>query len=69
MSNLCYRPQPVRVHSVILDQTDGFVYVGKADVEQHELGEEKELALFFLVIRDFTPFMEANLPFDVMHLN
>ncbi len=49
MSNLCYRPQPVRVHGVILDQTDGFVYVGKADVEQHELGEEKELALFFLV--------------------
>ncbi len=45
------------------------LYVGKADVEQHELGEEKELALFFLFIRDFTPFMEANLPFNVMHLN
>ncbi len=24
--------------------------------------------MFFLDIRDFTPFMEANLPFDVMHV-
>ena len=61
---------PVRVHRVIRDQTDVFVYVGKADEddEEQELGEEKELALFFLDIRDFTPFVASALPFDVMHV-
>ncbi|MCW3114923.1 MAG: hypothetical protein JWR18_3319 [Segetibacter sp.] len=60
----------VRVHRVIRDQTDVFVYVGKADEEDEdqELGEERELALFFLDIRNFTPFVASSLPFDVMHI-
>jgi adenylate cyclase len=32
------------------------------------IGEERELALFFLDIRDFTPFIESNLAFDVIHV-
>ncbi|MDO1450473.1 adenylate/guanylate cyclase domain-containing protein [Rhodocytophaga aerolata] len=32
------------------------------------LGEEKQLVLFFLDIRDFTPFVESYLPFDVIYL-
>lgn len=32
------------------------------------LGEEKKLVLFFLDIRDFTPFVETYLPFDVIYL-
>ncbi len=32
------------------------------------LGEEKQLVLFFLDIRDFTPFVETYLPFDVIYL-
>ena len=45
------------------------MYVDKADKEEtHKVGEEKELALFFLDIRNFTPFMEASLPFDVIHI-
>ena len=32
------------------------------------LGEEKELALFFLDIRNFTEFAESHLPYDVIHL-
>jgi adenylate cyclase len=60
----------VSLHRVIKDQTDVFVYVNKAEQqdEQQELGEEKELALFFLDIRNFTPFVETFLPFDVMHV-
>ena len=30
------------------------------------LGEERHLVLFFLDIRNFTPFVETNLPFDVI---
>ena len=32
------------------------------------LGCERELALFFLDIRKFTPFAESQLPFDVIHI-
>ncbi|MEJ7911967.1 MAG: adenylate/guanylate cyclase domain-containing protein, partial [Chitinophagaceae bacterium] len=60
----------VQVHRIIRDPTDVFLYIGEpADADdRQELGEERELALFFLDIRDFTPFMEASLPFDVMHV-
>ena len=32
------------------------------------MGEEKYLVLFFLDIRDFTPFVETYLPFDVIYI-
>lgn len=37
------------------------------DVQQ-KLGEKRQLALFFLDIRNFTPFVETFLPFDVIHV-
>jgi adenylate cyclase len=37
-----------------------------SDVKQ--LGEKKQLVLFFLDIRNFTPFVESYLPFDVIHV-
>jgi adenylate cyclase len=36
--------------------------------ELRPLGEEKQLVLFFLDIRNFTPFVEKHLPFDVIYL-
>jgi len=61
--------KPVRIKRIIRDQVDVYMYVHKADREgTHKIGEEKELALFFLDIRHFTPFMETLLPFDVIHV-
>ncbi len=60
---------PVRVHRIIRDKTDIDLYVGAAAGEATQaLGEERELALFFLDIRNFTPFIESYLPFDVIHI-
>ncbi|HVG15639.1 MAG TPA: adenylate/guanylate cyclase domain-containing protein, partial [Chitinophagaceae bacterium] len=38
------------------------------DANSHQIGSQKELALFFLDIRDFTPFIQTFLPFDVIHI-
>lgn len=60
---------PVFVHRIIRDEADMHLYVNEditADLQN--IGAEKELALFFLDIRNFTPFMEAYLPFDVIHV-
>ncbi|MEO9211443.1 MAG: adenylate/guanylate cyclase domain-containing protein [Ginsengibacter sp.] len=60
---------PVLLKRIIRDRTDVHLYVHKIDEEErHQIGEEKELALFFLDIHDFTPFMETSLPFDVIHI-
>jgi adenylate cyclase len=59
----------VKVHRMIRDETDIRFYIKEdtaADTEY--IGQEKELALFFLDIRDFTPFVETYLPFDVIHI-
>jgi adenylate cyclase len=61
---------PVTVRRIILEETDLSVYI-KHEVHsavQQQLGEKKELVLFFLDIRDFTPFVESYLPFDVIHV-
>lgn len=61
--------EPVLLKRIIRDRTDVHLYVHKIDEEEtQKIGEEKELALFFLDIRDFTPFMETSLPFDVIHI-
>ena len=61
--------EPVLVKRIIRDRTDIHLYVHKIDDEEiNQIGEEKELALFFLDIRNFTPFMETSLPFDVIHI-
>jgi adenylate cyclase len=60
---------PVLLHRIIRDETDIKLYIKedtKSDVQN--IGEEKDLALFFLDIRNFTLFMEASLAFDVIHV-
>ncbi|KAA5543463.1 adenylate/guanylate cyclase domain-containing protein [Adhaeribacter rhizoryzae] len=62
--------QPVKLHRIIRDETDRCLYINDASGEDmlQAIGEEKKLTLFFLDIRDFTPFMQAHLPFDVIHI-
>ncbi|HJW18831.1 MAG TPA: adenylate/guanylate cyclase domain-containing protein [Flavisolibacter sp.] len=60
---------PIHVHRIIRDETDIHLYIDedtKSDLQN--IGEEKELALFFLDIRNFTPFIENYLAFDVIHV-
>lgn len=60
---------PVKLKRIIQDETDIDLYVGNAAGRlTQELGQEKELILFFLDIRDFTPFVESHLAFDVIHI-
>jgi adenylate cyclase len=60
---------PVSVHRIIRDETDIKLYI-KEDTtsDLQNIGEERDLALFFLDIRDFTLFMETSLAFDVIHV-
>jgi adenylate cyclase len=60
---------PVKVSRILKDETDIGLYVGSvAGDATQEMGEECELVLFFLDVRNFTPFIGKNLAFDVMHL-
>lgn len=58
------------VRRIIRDETDVSIYshLHKEKFAFHEIGEEKQLGLFFIDIRNFTPFMEKNLSFDVIHI-
>ena len=56
---------PVRIRLLVLDEKDAAI----ASAEQGETtGKEQPLAILFSDIRDFTPFSEANLPYDVVHM-
>lgn len=60
---------PVRLSRILKDASDIGLYVGSSAGEAtQQIGEEKELALLFLDIRNFTPFIEQNLAFDVIHI-
>jgi adenylate cyclase len=60
---------PVHVHRIIRDETDIHLYIDEDTLtDVQNIGAEKELALFFLDIRNFTPFMENSLAFDVIHV-
>jgi len=59
----------VKIQRIIKDEADLDLYVyGKSSENIQSVGEEKSMALFFLDIRDFTPFIEKHLPFDVIHI-
>lgn len=59
----------VEVQRLIRDEIDRFIFVdGNVPDTVGEIGERRKLALFFIDVRNFTPFLEANLPFDVIHL-
>ncbi len=60
---------PVKIKRIILDQTDLANPIKKKITDEHcKLGEKRELVLFFLDIRNFTPFVETYLPYDVIHV-
>lgn len=61
---------PVKIERIIKDETDFSLFLDKNSPKtgNQQLGEERELALFFLDIRNFTPFIETYLPFDVIHI-
>lgn len=59
----------VQVHRMIRDEADIQFYIKEDTATDLEyMGEEREMALFFLDIRNFTPFIESYLPFDVIHI-
>jgi adenylate cyclase len=61
--------ESVKVQRMIRDEMDIEFYIkGDTAADLEFIGQERELALFFLDIRNFTPFMEAYLPFDVIHI-
>jgi adenylate cyclase len=51
-----------------MDENDIGMYVRPSLGTTQHLGEEQELVLFFLDIRDFTPFVETHLAFDIIHI-
>lgn len=62
---------PVKLERILKDKSEiaSFIDIPKDHPEQFKikpLGKEKFLTLFFLDIRNFTPFIESNLPFDVI---
>ncbi|AOP34706.1 adenylate cyclase [Leptospira tipperaryensis] len=55
----------VRVRRIVLDDEDyNLTIPGSATIS----GEEKEIAILFSDIRDFTSFSESHLPYDVIHI-
>ena len=60
---------PVRLHRLVRDQIDLELFVKSARGEaKQSLGQEGQLALFFIDIRNFTPFTQSHLPYDVIHI-
>ena len=56
----------IRDDSDISKQLNGSRYLSEDTLNSRPLGEERHLVLLFLDIRDFTPFVETNLPYDVI---
>ena len=60
---------PVKLRRIIRDESDIDLYIGSAaGISTQQMGEEAELVLFFLDIRDFTALVGSRLPFDVIHI-
>lgn len=61
--------EPVTINRIVRDSSDVEIYLEDSiRRKKQQIGQESELALLFMDIRDFTPFMEKNLPFDVIHV-
>lgn len=59
----------VEVQRLIRDETDRYIFIDDTEANRRSvMGDRRKLALFFIDIRNFTPFIEANLPFDVIHI-
>ncbi|WP_062543302.1 adenylate/guanylate cyclase domain-containing protein [Rufibacter tibetensis] len=63
------RGDGVKVHRLIKDDTDHYIFTnGDEEGITEVMGVRRKLALFFIDIRNFTPFIESHLPFDVIHI-
>ena len=59
----------VKLSRIIRDESDIDLYVGTAAAAYTQnMGKEKELAVFFLDIRNFTEFVATHLAFDIIHI-
>jgi adenylate cyclase len=60
----------ITIERIIKDELDFtlFLHNNTFEKKNQQLGVEKELVLFFLDIKNFTPFVESYLPFDVIHV-
>lgn len=60
----------VTIERIIKDEMDFSLFLNndKLEKQNQHLGVEKELVLFFLDIKNFSPFVETYLPFDVIHV-
>jgi adenylate cyclase len=55
---------PVTIRRLVMDDED----IELAGLRCHTSGKEMALAVLFGDIRDFTPFAETHLPYDVVHI-
>ncbi|WP_460893852.1 adenylate/guanylate cyclase domain-containing protein [Rufibacter soli] len=60
----------VQVQRLIKDDTDRYIFINGDEESSitEVMGVRRKLALFFIDIRNFTPFIESHLPFDVIHI-
>lgn len=59
----------VKVQRIKVEKTDlSWNIKQEINDAQHTLGEKRELVLFFLDLRNFTPFVETFLAFDAIHV-
>lgn len=60
----------IKVERIIKDELDFSLFLSDSNLEikDQQLGIEKDLVLFFLDLKNFTPFVETYLPFDVIHV-
>ena len=56
---------PVRIRRLVLDDTDLDIAAAEHSASS---GREIRIAILFSDIRDFTPFSEQHLPYDVVHI-
>ena len=58
-----------KIKRIIMDEFDADLYTSEnCNGGSKVVGEEREMVLFFLDIRNFTPFIESHLTFDVVHV-
>lgn len=57
---------PVTVRRLVLDDQDADLVLSRT--ASQTTGREERVAILFTDLRDFTPFTEKNLPYDVVHV-
>lgn len=58
----------VKVKRIMNDESDYPLYLRNKIMKGENIGKEMRLCLLFLDIRNFTPFVEHHLAFDVIHV-